>query len=62
MKVYNRREIEKILLKNGWKVDRYTGGHVIYKKEGIDRTISISYRKCNRMMFQRLVKEFDLIT
>ena len=49
MKTYNRREVERIILKNGWELDHCTGGHSIYKK-------------CNRMVVQRLIKEFGLVT
>lgn len=62
MKTYNRREIEKIILKNGYKLDHCTGAHCVYKKDGMSKTLSISYNKCNRMIFQRLVKEFNLTT
>ena len=54
MKTYNRREVERIILKNGWELDHCTGGHSIYKKEGD--------KKCNRMVVQRLIKEFGLVT
>ena len=62
MKTYNRREVERIILKNGWELDHCTGGHSIYKKEGVKRTLSIAYKKCNRMVVQRLIKEFGLVT
>ena len=58
MKTYNRREVERIILKNGWELDHCTGGHSIYKKEGVKKTLSIAYKKCNRMVVQRLIKEF----
>lgn len=62
MKTYNRREVEKIISKNGWELDHCTGGHCIYKKKGVKKTMSIAYKKCNRMVFQRLIKEFNLTT
>ena len=62
MKTYNRREVERIILKNGWELDHCTGGHSIYKKEGVKKTLSIAYKKCNRMVVQRLIKEFGLVT
>jgi predicted RNA binding protein YcfA (HicA-like mRNA interferase family) len=62
MKTYNRREVERIILKNGWELDHCTGGHTIYKKEGAKKTLSIAYKKCNRMVVQRLIKEFELVT
>lgn len=62
MKTYNRREVERIILKNGWKLDHCTGGHSIYKKEEVSKTLSIAYKKCNRMVVQRLIKEFGLVT
>lgn len=62
MKTYNRREVERIILKNGWKLDHCTGGHSIYKKNGTKKTLTIAYNKCNRMVVQRLIKEFKLVT
>ena len=49
--VYKRQEL-----------DHCTGGHSIYKKEGVKKTLSIAYKKCNRMVVQRLIKEFGLVT
>ena len=43
MKTYNRREVERIILKNGWELDHCTGGHSIYKKEGVKISLSIAY-------------------
>jgi len=54
--------VRAIILKNGWELDHCTGGHSIYKKEGVKKTLSIAYKKCNRMVVQRLIKEFGLVT
>ena len=58
MKTLNRREIEKMLKKNGWVFCRQTGGHAIYKKG--DDTLAIGLSNCNKMITQRLIKTYNL--
>lgn len=60
MTTYNKKEIRRILRKNGWHLDHYTGSHAIYKKEG-ERPLTIGTKSCNKMIFQRLAKEHNLI-
>ena len=56
---YNKREIHRILKKNGYTLHHQTGGHLIYRnKNGKHLTISVC--KYNKMVFQRLIKEYDL--
>ena len=57
---YNERDMKRILRKNGWALHRSNGSHLIYKNaKGEHLTIGIC--KCNKMVFQRLIKEYKLI-
>ena len=58
LKVYNTREIIKILMKNGWEFVSSTGGHKKFKKDA--KTLVINH-KVNRMVWQRLVKENNIV-
>lgn len=58
MTTYNRREVQKILRRNGWYLDHHSGGHAIYKKDG--KTITIGLNRCNKMILQRLIKQHCL--
>ena len=39
----NAKELEKILLKNGWKAVRQVGGHKMFKKDNNPYTIPVSF-------------------
>ena len=60
MCTYSKREIQRILRKNGYEVSRKSGSHWIYKNEN-GRHLSIKIENCNKMIFQRLIKEYDLV-
>lgn len=57
MKVYNDRSFGKLLKNNGYKLDRTCGSHFIYV--GKSGTISVN-RNLNRMVAQRLIKQYGL--
>lgn len=57
---YNKRDIQKILLKNGWILQRSKGSHNIYKNKN-GKHITVRCTKCNKMIMQRLIKENNLI-
>jgi len=57
-KVYSAREFACLLRNNGYCYDRSKGDHVIYKKGS--RIISFTARNLNRMVAQRLIKEYNL--
>lgn len=59
MRTFNKREIEKILKKNGWRLHHFTGSHAIYKNENGEH-ITIGLCKCNKMIMQRLIKQHQL--
>lgn len=59
LKQYNPREFRRILWDNGFILHRTNGDHLVYYKNG--RHISIPARRCNKMLCQRLIKEYGLI-
>ena len=59
MKTYNTREARKIARKNGWQLVRIKGSHYIYKKPDSDKILTIS-NDLNRMVWERVVQEYDL--
>ena len=61
-KTWTSREFTKLLKRNGYEYSRCSGDHMIYKRDG--RTISFNVcgkRGLNRMVAQRLIKEYGLI-
>lgn len=57
MKVYNSREAKQVIIRNGYIYDHTRGDHAYYKKG--NRKIVIA-RNLNRMIWERLVKEYEL--
>lgn len=45
MKSYSPKEVIKILKQNGWKLDRITGGHYVFFKEGKRNIVTVSISK-----------------
>lgn len=61
MKVYNDREIVRILRKNGFVQLRSNGtSHVVWMHEVTKRKLSLNAKNVNRMVWQRLVKEYNI--
>lgn len=56
---YNIRDIQKILRKNGWTLHHCKGSHKIYKNEKGEH-LTIAVCKCNKMIMQRLIKQYGL--
>ena len=57
VKTWNKREFEKLLRQNGYKLDRVNGSHYIYT----DGSNSICVKqKINKMIARRLIKENNL--
>lgn len=58
---WTTREFQKMLRKSGFKPERFSGSHCIYVDDS-GRSISIpeGRKMINRMMAQRLIKEFNL--
>lgn len=52
------REAEKVLRNNGFKLERIKGSHHYYVKDNKSVTINL---KLNRMVWQRIKKENNLI-
>ena len=59
MKVYNTREAMKIIRKNGWTLVRTNADHWIYKHPNHPKILTVS-QGLNRMVWERLVNEYDL--
>lgn len=45
MKSYSPKEVIKILLQNGWKLDRTKGGHYIFNKEKQNNIVTVPIGK-----------------
>ena len=57
--VRDKREFHRVLLNNGYKCVRNHGDHKIYSNG--TRTISINISKPNRMVMNRLVRDYNLV-
>ena len=57
---YNLRQMEKIVKKNDFYLKRITASHKIYKNAN-GNTIVLAVCNCNKMIFQRIIKENNLI-
>ncbi len=53
------REFEPILLRNGYRLVRTNGSHFIYINRMTRKHISVN-KDLNRMVRERLIKEYDL--
>ena len=58
-KTVTARELGQLLTGKGFILDRITGDHKIYKKDG--KTVSVNIRNLNRMVARRLIKENNLL-
>lgn len=45
MKSYSPKEVIKILRHNGWQLNRVTGGHYIFTKQGKVNVVTVSVSK-----------------
>lgn len=45
MKNYSPKQVIRILKKNGWKINRITGGHYIFTKNGNNNSVIVSISK-----------------
>lgn len=57
---YNKRDIQRILKNNGWIFHHCKGSHMIYKNE-VGQHLTIAICNCNKMVFQRLIKQYSLV-
>lgn len=60
MKVYNSREAQKVIRKNGWTLARINADHYTYKHPDHSKLLTITVRGLNRIVWERLVNEFNL--
>ncbi len=56
-KTYDFRGFKKILIANGYKLDRSRGSHFVYKKDG--RNVVFN-KDLNKFVARRLIKEYEL--
>ena len=59
MAEFSKRDVEKILRKNGWTLNRCKGSHWIYRNDK-GQHLSVVPSRCNRLIMQRLIKEYNL--
>lgn len=59
-KTYNDRDIQRILRNNGFVFQRQTGSHNIYTN-AVGEHVTVRFTNCNKMIWQRLIKEYNLI-
>lgn len=60
-KVYSMKDVEKLLRKNGYLIERKSGSHLIYFNEQENRHITIvGGHDMNPMIIRRLIKEYSL--
>lgn len=57
VKTWNKREFERLLRRNGYRLDRVNGSHYIYSNG--EKSIAVK-QKMNKMIARRLIKENDL--
>lgn len=58
-KIYSGRDFEKILKANNYRKSRHHGSHTIFTNGY--KTLSIYLGNPNRMVLQRLIKEYELV-
>ena len=51
-------DVKRMLLRNGFILDRQSGGHVIFKR--VNEHVAIPARGANRMILRRIMKSCDL--
>lgn len=60
-----KRDVLKIMRKNGYYVDRVNGSHHIFKNDTKSDSITVSFNQtkngCNGVIWKRLCKEHNLI-
>lgn len=61
MCTYNKRDVQRILKNSGFVFHHKSGSHSIYKNEK-GQHLSIKVDDCNRMIMQRLIKQYNLKT
>ena len=60
MSTYNKRDVQRIMEINGFVVHHKKGSHTIYRNDK-NQHLSIKVNDCNRMIMQRLIKQYGLI-
>ena len=58
-KIYNLKEFQRLLRKNGWELERTKGSHYIYKHKDYSDNLAIN-GNCNKMLCKRLIETYNL--
>lgn len=58
-KIYNLKEFQRLLRKNGWELERTKGSHYIYKHKDYSDNLAIN-SSCNKMLCKRLIETYSL--
>ncbi|WP_026523265.1 type II toxin-antitoxin system HicA family toxin [Butyrivibrio sp. MB2005] len=58
-RIYSGRDFEKLLKDNNYQRSRQRGSHIIFSNG--NKTLSINLRNPNRMVVERLIKEYELV-
>ena len=61
MKVFNHREIVRVMHDNGYRHTSTSGSHEKWEKSGCRPIVLTTSKEVNRMLWQRIVKENNLI-
>lgn len=59
MCTYNKRDVQRIMKNNGFVFHHQNGSHTIYRNDKNEH-LSVNVNDCNRMIMQRLIKQYNL--
>jgi len=59
MGMHSTKDAHRVVVRNGFRLVRTNGDHYYYKKEGFTKLLNLS-RDLNRMVWERIVKDFKL--
>lgn len=59
-RIYNKKEMDRLLRRNGFLLIRKNGDHFIYKKKGVKDNVVITGGENNKMLCKRLIKTYNL--
>lgn len=60
MCTYNKRDVQRILKNSGFVFHHQSGSHSIYRNSK-NQHLSVNVNDCNRMIMQRLIKQYNLV-
>lgn len=60
MCTYNKRDVQRIMKNSGFVFHHQNGSHSIYRNAK-NQHLSVNVNDCNRMIMQRLIKQYNLV-